>query len=238
MAEEKNAHKAADDQVHGSQSSPKRIFRSQTDRYLAGVCGGFANYFQIDPFLVRIIWVAATFIGGTGLFAYIAAWILIPENPTQEIQTVISEPERSRKFSLALGIVLIFVGLLFLGDNLRYHFMFPWGFRGFDFGVLIAMAVIGIGVYVLFMKSPADETSASNDAVEGSTSRAKKLTRSVTDRKVAGVCGGLAKYFSVDPAFVRIGCVVLALAQFPLVIIVYIIMMIVVPEDGNEAIVN
>lgn len=234
MAEEKTGNPSAEEQKSGTSGTQKRIYRSQADRYLAGVCGGFAHYFQIDPFLVRIIWVAAAFIGGTGIIAYIAAWVLIPENPNPETPIEPVTPERSRKFGLGLGIVLIFVGLLFLGDNLHYHFVFPWGFRGFDLGVVISLAVIGIGAYLLFMKSSSEEAATGAEASQATTSSVRKLTRSIADRKIAGVCGGLAKYFSVDPVFVRIGFVVLALAQFPLVIIVYIIMMIVVPEDTAE----
>ena len=60
---------------------PKRIFRSRTDRILGGVCGGAAKYFNIDPVLVRVLWAISFFVFGTGLLAYIIAWIIIPEEP-------------------------------------------------------------------------------------------------------------------------------------------------------------
>ena len=49
----------------------KRLYRSAHDRMLAGVCGGIAEYFQIDPTLVRLGWVAFTALGGSGILAYI-----------------------------------------------------------------------------------------------------------------------------------------------------------------------
>ncbi|MFQ5629841.1 MAG: PspC domain-containing protein [bacterium] len=216
----------------------RRLYRSGTDRYLAGVCGGFAEYFQVDPLLVRIIWVAACFLGGVGLISYIAAWIIVPENPQLGAPSVQVEPEKSRKVGLALGIILIFVGLLFIGDNLRYHFMFPWGFRGFDLGIVVSLVVIGLGAYLLFKKSQSENESLSDVNTGTSPFAGKKLTRSVVDRKIGGVCGGMAKYFEIDPALARIGFVVLALAQLPLVVIAYIVMMIVVPEDNDETIVS
>ncbi|HHW73621.1 MAG TPA: PspC domain-containing protein [Firmicutes bacterium] len=58
----------------------KRIYRSR-DRKIGGVCGGIAEYFNIDPTLVRLIWAVLVFAYGTGLLAYILAWIIIPEEP-------------------------------------------------------------------------------------------------------------------------------------------------------------
>lgn len=58
----------------------KRLYRSKTEKKLCGVCGGIAEYFDIDPTLVRLGWVAFTCFGGCGLVAYIVAAIIIPED--------------------------------------------------------------------------------------------------------------------------------------------------------------
>ena len=55
--------------------------RSRTDEKIAGVCGGFAEYLEIDSTLVRLIWLAALFLGGWGFIAYIVAWIVMPQEP-------------------------------------------------------------------------------------------------------------------------------------------------------------
>lgn len=57
----------------------KRLFRSTTDRQIAGVCGGLAEYFSIDPTLVRLAFVVATLLGGPGLIVYIVMAVVIPE---------------------------------------------------------------------------------------------------------------------------------------------------------------
>jgi phage shock protein PspC (stress-responsive transcriptional regulator) len=57
---------------------PRRLYRSRDDRVIAGVCSGIAQYFNIDPVLVRVGAVALTFLGGAGLLAYLAAVLLIP----------------------------------------------------------------------------------------------------------------------------------------------------------------
>jgi phage shock protein C len=57
----------------------KRLYRSSTNYMLCGVCGGIAEYFNIDPTLVRLAWVILSVFGmGSGIFAYIVAAIIIP----------------------------------------------------------------------------------------------------------------------------------------------------------------
>lgn len=56
----------------------KRLYRSCHDRMLAGVCGGIAEYFHIDPTLVRLGWVLFTALGGSGILAYIILAIIVP----------------------------------------------------------------------------------------------------------------------------------------------------------------
>lgn len=57
----------------------KKLTRSKTDKKLAGVCGGIAEFFDVDVTVIRILWVLATFMGGSGLLAYIICALLMPE---------------------------------------------------------------------------------------------------------------------------------------------------------------
>ncbi|MFZ5980397.1 MAG: PspC domain-containing protein [Candidatus Zixiibacteriota bacterium] len=60
----------------------KKLYRSLTDRKIAGVCGGLGQYFDVDPTLIRLLMAILTIIGvGTGLLIYIIAWIVMPEAP-------------------------------------------------------------------------------------------------------------------------------------------------------------
>lgn len=56
----------------------KRLYKSNTNKKLDGVCAGIANYFNIDPTLIRLAWVIFTLAGGCGLIAYIIAAIIMP----------------------------------------------------------------------------------------------------------------------------------------------------------------
>ena len=60
----------------------KRLYRSRTDKKIAGVCGGLAEYFKIDPVIPRIIFVILILPGGLpGVLPYLIMWLIIPEKP-------------------------------------------------------------------------------------------------------------------------------------------------------------
>ena len=59
----------------------KKLYRSDENKMLAGVCGGIAEYFNIDSTLVRLAWVVFCLLGGSGLLAYIIAALIMPDRP-------------------------------------------------------------------------------------------------------------------------------------------------------------
>lgn len=126
----------------------KKLYRSRTDKMLGGVCGGVAAYFDIDPVLVRLLWVLALIMGGTGGLAYIIAWIIIPEEPagvavagTGPYPASSPVPERTHgeksNGAQVAGIILVVLGGLFL-----VHQIFPfWDWGRFWPVILIAAGV-------------------------------------------------------------------------------------------------
>jgi len=69
----------------------KKLYRSRDERWLAGVCGGIGNYFDIDATVIRVIFVLTSFIFGGGLWIYLILWIIMPLNP-EDFQMVESAP--------------------------------------------------------------------------------------------------------------------------------------------------
>ncbi len=65
----------------GAVASRSKLMRSRTNRKIAGVCAGFAEYFDLDVTLVRVVWLIIALFGGGGILAYIIAWIVMPEEP-------------------------------------------------------------------------------------------------------------------------------------------------------------
>ena len=88
----------------------KKLYRSKADRVFAGVCGGIGEYFNIDPVIVRIIWVIVTLMGGAGILGYIIAWIVIPDAGA-------AGHENKSKGCLYAVLIVIFAGmaLAFIG---------------------------------------------------------------------------------------------------------------------------
>ena len=66
----------------------KRLYRSTDDRMISGVCGGVAEYFDVDPTIVRVLWVFLTLAGmGLGIILYIIMAVIVPENPVIKTKT-------------------------------------------------------------------------------------------------------------------------------------------------------
>jgi len=59
----------------------KRIYRSGKEKILGGVCGGLGEYFNIDPTIVRLLWILFCLVWGIGILFYFIAWFIIPRNP-------------------------------------------------------------------------------------------------------------------------------------------------------------
>ncbi len=134
----------------------KKLYRSRKEKMIGGVAGGLAEYFEIDPTLVRIIFIVSLFLGGSGILAYIILWIVVPEelyvtstNESKEKadnQNVKDdakyeeayEEQRGRRRNV-LGAILIIIGVMFLADNLipRFHFGDYWPLILIILGVVV-----------------------------------------------------------------------------------------------------
>ena len=133
----------------------RRLMRSRSDRTLAGVCGGLADYIDWDPTIVRLLWILAVFLtSGMAVFAYIVLWIVMPESPSY--------------------------------NNADVEF-----------------------------------------------AHGKRLTRSRNERMLAGVCGGLAEFLSMDITLMRVLWVVATFISGGITLIAYPIFWLVMPESGR-----
>ncbi len=234
----------------------RRLYKSRRDKIIDGVCGGVAEYLNMDPTIVRILWILLTFMGGSGIILYIAAMIIVPPNPAHVNLPPSERVARGRSDAAVLfGAVFIILGGLILLDNL--HFV-PWHFWRLSWETVIAIVLI-LGGLLLILRPPSTErppvspptipateppagtptegspvgsTAAAGEAQSEtqSTFSERRLYRSSTDRKLLGVCGGLAEYLTIDPSIIRILWVVLCLASIGIGIILYIAMAIIVPE--------
>ncbi|KLU59895.1 DNA-binding transcriptional activator PspC [Peptococcaceae bacterium CEB3] len=148
----------------------ERLYRSGRNKILGGVCGGLAEYFNIDPTLIRLIAIVTIFAIGAGFVAYIACWIIIPMNPNdrpylgrnsreggfsddiranvQDVRTDIEDAARNFSHQVNpgqgtrwAGIVLIVLGLLFFLDR-----WFPFWF---NFNKMWPLVLVILGAAVI-----------------------------------------------------------------------------------------
>jgi phage shock protein PspC (stress-responsive transcriptional regulator) len=118
--------------------APRRLFRSRDDRVIGGVAGGLGKYFDVDPVFFRVGFVATAFLGGLGVFLYLAALLFVPSEPPAG-----EEPRRrSRALTIAAAALLIVVGGLIVSDG-------GWWFGGSLFGPLGFLLVLGAVVWWL-----------------------------------------------------------------------------------------
>ena len=132
----------------------RRLYRCRHNRRLAGVAGGVAEFFDLDPTLVRLVWVVSIFFGGIGLFLYIAMAIIVPLEPISatdaaaEAATGATEPEGHRhapradgRWTTILGLGLILFGTLAFVDR----FLPALDFKH----VVVPAAAIAIGLILI-----------------------------------------------------------------------------------------
>ena len=216
-----------------------------------GVCGGVAEYFDVDPTIVRLLWVLITLMGGSGFILYIIGMIIMPVNPDHLATPKPSAPtinlpsDRKRFF----GIMLILIGAFILMINLGLIAGFGWW--SFSRTVMLPVLLILLGGFFIYIHTtkkesnspqsipPPQETAPpppADPSVSGTTPlqpERTELRRSKTNRKLFGVCGGVAKYFGIDPTLVRFLFVFLVLISFGWGLLLYIILGIVMPEEKN-----
>lgn len=221
--------------------SERKLYKSLTDKMIGGVCGGLGEFFNMDPTVLRIAWVGIALItlpiGPAGLFvgglAYLASYLIIPQNPNEtglvETESLSmdddegsSEPFRDiQSNNMVWGIVLVLLALVVLTNS---DFM---NWRGVPM-TIIAIVIIVIGAYCIIKYRP-----LLMDVLKGLTHR--KLYRLADDKKILGVCAGLADSFQVDPTLMRLGWVLVTiLTAGPGGILIYLVMAFIMPVGRPE----
>ena len=70
----------------------KKLYRSEEDRWVSGICGGLASYFEMDSTLVRVIFILISFAAGGGLLIYLILWLIIPLESGPSTKTIDAPP--------------------------------------------------------------------------------------------------------------------------------------------------
>lgn len=214
----------------GEKGKVKRLYRSRKDKIIGGVCGGVADYLEADPVVIRLLWLFSVMIFGFGFLLYIVAWIIIPPNPDHPTEKA-KEPgeKRSAEWNLSIGVVLLILGIILLLG--QFHF-FDYGwfrFHFFPWRLFWPLLLIGAGIFLLVSGTTVGKAVGE---VRKRASEAR-LCKSRTEKMIFGVCGGLGRYFHIDPTVVRVLWVIATIMSAGVLVLLYIVMAVLMKFDDE-----
>jgi len=144
-----------------SPGNPKLLYRSETERVIAGVAGGIGEYLELDATLIRLAFVLITLAGGSGILIYLILWLIIPsrKNVNKKGEDSVKENaaemrDRANEFSqnlkadtrgggkMLIGFLLLGLGFIFLLENFN---IFPF----IDFARLWPLILVILGLAIL-----------------------------------------------------------------------------------------
>ncbi len=136
----------------------EKLYRARINKVFGGVCAGLGKYLDIDPIIIRILFIVMFIFHGIGLLIYIIMWIIVPEEPVENLyaspvsgeddlfvenpeapETETAKPSKENG-KLVFGIILIVLGVIFLAEK-----FFPF----FDFELFVPILFIVLGIAIL-----------------------------------------------------------------------------------------
>ena len=222
----------------------KTLYRSASNRMISGICGGLAEYFDVDASVLRIAMVAFTVItlpvfGPFVFLAYLVCVFIIPrdpglapaatsdspvdsensDQPEQGARQVAEKQPTNRNNSMVLGGLFILLAVIVLTwsyapDFGRFSFFLP----------MVPIVAIGAAVFILFVYR--------GQIMEFFKHR--RLYRLNEGKKIFGVCNGIADAFNLDPTLMRIGFFIAFLFSIGTVTLIYLFMAFIMPEGRPE----
>lgn len=190
----------------------KKLYRSLNDRIFGGVCGGIAEYCNINSIYIRVLFILLSLLFGITILFYMISLIIIPVNPNYDNH---KKNLNSKKLQVLFGFIFIFFGGLILLSNLGIHlFLINHHFLSITFSFFLIL----LGVFLII----------NNNYYIGYN---KKLTKSSENKLIFGVCSGLADFLKIDVSIIRLFWILLAFSSFGLSVILYLTLTIVLPND-------
>jgi phage shock protein PspC (stress-responsive transcriptional regulator) len=198
--------------TNNAYTGPKRLYRNENDKIIGGVCGGLANYFGIDPVVVRIVFVLVALAFGTGLLAYLILWVAVPSTASAEIggtrKKLFRDPDDKIVAGVGSGIGNYFgvsawvPRLLFLLPFLSFVFNWSnWGIWDFPSFINVSFSPGALIVYIiLWLVIPEAETTSEKLAMKGEKVDLNSIKNSVVE-EMKGVQSRAEKFGAEAKSF-------------------------------------
>jgi phage shock protein C len=199
----------------------RKLERSVNDKIFLGLCGGIAYKLNVEPTLIRILFILSILIGGWGIVFYILAAMLIPKNHDYSV----NNPEeqyliRRTNNKILLGGSLMLIGFFFTFNI--YGIIQYFTFVGIPPSVFWAFALIGAGVYTY--------TRSTN---ENSHVTPGKFVRMNENRRIAGICSGFAYYLNIDTNMCRMLWIIFSFVTLGVGLVIYLVIWLALPLEGE-----
>jgi len=237
----------------GAGTESKRLYRSAQNKIIGGVAGGLAEYLNMDPTIMRLLWVlVALFTGGAVIWLYLALWLFLPVGDTTRGQIADPAIKLDERSMGIVAWVLIALGILWLLSNLGILPLITHGLQGVFrlVGLVFWPLLLLAGGWLLLsrlghtqgisqkMKNGMPEKGSFKEGMRSGYQTVREKTplkRSREDKVLLGVCAGVAHWLGIDPAVVRILWALFSLASLGTGVVIYIIMAVIMPEDDGES---
>jgi phage shock protein C len=194
----------------------KKLYRSSKDKVLSGVCGGIGEFFDIDPTIIRILFILFVFAGGGSILLYLISLIIIPLDPEYKENKNIRDHSYFTKF---VGAGLIFLGIILFFNNFGMHFL---RYIHFSWAYIFSIFLILTGILLILKPNKIFREFNEGDG---------KLHKSLSNKMLFGVCGGIGEYLKIDSTFIRLFWIIFTLSTFGISIILYLTLALILPSE-------
>lgn len=200
--------------------SRPRLYRSPYNFILLGICGGIAEYFNVSPVLVRIIFVITALLGGWGIVFYLICALLIPNHPTEKGKGIFRKIESSKLW----GFTLIAVGVYFWIPSFGLFKIIAS--VNYNSNLFFAFLLFGIGFFVISYGKKSDFPKE--------VIKPNKLSRPIKQRRLLGVCEGFARYMNTDVNIVRVSFILLSFITLGATAVLYFVVGYLIPTEESK----
>lgn len=232
------------------------LYRHPTHQVVGGVCGGLAEYLNLDPVLVRLLWVVMTIpTAGAGVLAYIVLWLLLPVGTAHGGQREPAALNLNERSVRRAGSVLVIIGGLWLLANVG---ILPWIWNAFwSVASIVFWPALLIGAGLLLLKNQkewrvnfqdwrsrarvrmpkvSNGLHVDGDSIKDGLRNARQhipLKRSTSDRLWLGVSGGMAESLRLDANLIRLFWILFSLGTMGFGVLLYAVLGAVLPVRNS-----
>ena len=191
-------------------NSDKNLHKVKKNSLIAGVCTGLAAYFGIEPIIIRVMFIVSILLGWWSIALYVLAAILMPSEIRISGKSI-NDSSKANYISEVTGSIFILISLYFLADNiLGMNNLF---LLGLPKSLALPFVMIISGLFILIK---IDDLKLSKSGI-----RKNNLVRSKTDKRLFGVCGGLADYLNVESNNLRIMWIIFSFLTIGVGVVLY-----------------